>query len=1017
MATGNAELRLNVNTSKHIEFNAVTLNTQGFKSNVMHVTDLINQSDVIFLSEHWLSNAEKPLLNNIQNTHKLFFTPAEKQAAGRPYGGNCFFIRNQLVNEHHVIHEDSNILAIQLKSSEVNFILIGVYLSCYHDASSKEDYAQQLSNITAILQMYIDESDFMIMGDFQTFPSTIYDQHPRNNVKRNPLSPLLEQFINENDLKLVDIVEGEGPIYTYEHKTLQNQSYIDHIAILNNSRIHANNCIVHEKCSDNISDHQSIQTNIHIEPLPNLSSIIKDETSNIIPKGVWKNPDFQNNYRGEISHRFEESAREIDACANVERKILLIQDIMLASSIAAYHTTYQEKSAPPYSKDWWTPQLTTNKRILTTHFNAWRDQGFPKETDNLFFNRYRLARKNFRCAVKAAQNKIIAEKYNKINSLKRTDPRKFWINMRNLKQSSQKRAFNVNNKQSDDDITREFGDHFNTLLNNPKGKAVPVTRGLPEQSSDVFTTCPEDVKDAFEKLKEYKSNDYFGLVAEHFIHAGLEELPSHISSIYNAMFEQEDAPTSVGCSTLIPLVKSYKKSMKSANNYRGISLIPILLKILEYIILKKCPALKDSHRSQFGFKINSSTLHAEFLISETIHHYNKNGSSVFMCSLDAEKAFDCCNWSVLFEKLYYEKHIPLPVVKLLKSLYENGKYSVMYNGQRSYWFDASQGVFQGSILSPHLYNIYTEELLNTINEQQTAGTSIHGTFTGIISYADDIILLSPTRSGLQYLLNECTTYFNKTAISLNVGKTEFLVSKNHSETSPYIDINHHFIPCQNKLKHLGFMWSLKKNGLATLDEVNVQDRINKFWALIHSLIRGGSRFCHPYSIVELFRTLAIPTLTYGLELTHLSDTEMKKLDSEARKALKFLFNLSPYSKNYLNTYFYIKPISNTIINNKIHLLSRLMNNTSTSNVILKTMQSTTARYNSLVWDCLEITRENGLNIFDLLLNVEKIEVKPIYQQIPEEANSCIQNCIKFWNVGEQRKTFKNLLEESVPVQP
>ena len=120
-----------------------------------------------------------------------------------------------------------------------------------------------------------------------------------------------------------------------------------------------------------------------------------------------------------------------------------------------------------------------------------------------------------------------------------------------------------------------------------------------------------------------------------------------------------------------------------------------------------------------------------------------------MCSLDAEKAFDCCNWSVLFEKLYYEKHIPLPVVKLLKSLYENGKYSVMYNGQRSYWFDASQGVFQGSILSPHLYNIYTEELLNTINEQQTAGTSIHGTFTGIVSYADDIILLSPTRSGLQ----------------------------------------------------------------------------------------------------------------------------------------------------------------------------------------------------------------------------------------------------------------------------
>ena len=118
MAAENIDISTHINKQTDIELNITTLNTQGFKTNIMYINNLINQSDVLFLSEHWLSNAEKSLLENIsQTTHKLLFTPTEKKIAGRPYGGNCFLIRNQLVNEHHVIYEDSNILAIQLKSS------------------------------------------------------------------------------------------------------------------------------------------------------------------------------------------------------------------------------------------------------------------------------------------------------------------------------------------------------------------------------------------------------------------------------------------------------------------------------------------------------------------------------------------------------------------------------------------------------------------------------------------------------------------------------------------------------------------------------------------------------------------------------------------------------------------------------------------------------------------------------------------------------------------------------------
>ena len=244
---------------------------------------------------------------------------------------------------------------------------------------------------------------------------------------------------------------------------------------------------------------------------------------------------------------------------------------------------------------------------------------------------------------------------------------------------------------------------------------------------------------------------------------------------------------------------------------------------------------------------------------------------MYLCSLDAEKAFDSCNWDILFEKLYYEKNIPLQVVKVLKSLYTKGVYQVNYNGTISYRFKAAQGVFQGSILSPHLYNIYTEELLKVIANSTDAGTTLHNCFTGIIAYADDIILISSTISGLRKLLNKCQEYFNSTAITLNVEKTEFIRSGPAKHTqNAFIPLNGYHVHLQSSLKHLGFLWNTKKSGKACLSEKNVSERISKFWAVIYSLIKGGVRYCSPSSISELYRTLAVPTLTYGLELCSLT---------------------------------------------------------------------------------------------------------------------------------------------------
>ena len=107
--------------------------------------------------------------------------------------------------------------------NNTNMIIIGVYLTCNHDRSTIEKYSTQLNTLSAIIKMYMDEDEIMIVGDYQTFPSEIYDSASRNSPKRKPLSPLLHSFIEEHNLVLIKVTHGTGPTYIYQHKTLPNQ--------------------------------------------------------------------------------------------------------------------------------------------------------------------------------------------------------------------------------------------------------------------------------------------------------------------------------------------------------------------------------------------------------------------------------------------------------------------------------------------------------------------------------------------------------------------------------------------------------------------------------------------------------------------------------------------------------------------------------------------------------------------------------------------------------------------------
>ena len=93
----------------------------------------------------------------------------------------------------------------------------------------------------------------------------------------------------------------------------------------------------------------------------------------------------------------------------------------------------------------------------------------------------------------------------------------------------------------------------------------------------------------------------------------------------------------------------------------------------------------------------------------------------------------------------------------LKSLYNEVKCAVRINGQISYWFDVKIGLKQGCILSPLLFNLFINDLAQTVNNLE-CGASYGEGDVSILLYADDIVLVSDNKAKLQRMLSCLNDY-------------------------------------------------------------------------------------------------------------------------------------------------------------------------------------------------------------------------------------------------------------------
>ena len=304
-----------------------------------------------------------------------------------------------------------------------------------------------------------------------------------------------------------------------------------------------------------------------------------------------------------------------------------------------------------------------------------------------------------------------------------------------------------------------------------------------------------------------------------------------------------------------PVFKS--NDNQTFSNYRPISILPSISKVLEKIIYNRLLEF-ITHNDifsphQYGFRPNRST----YMAINDLYCRITGDLDSQKCSLgiflDLSKAFDTLNHQILLDKLNTYGIRGL-ANSWIKDYLSNRKQYVIYNNTNSAQSDIICGVPQGSILGPLLFLLY-------INDLPLSSPSSH-----FIIFADDTNILFSHKDPIQLQdlinteLKNISNWFKLNKLSLNIGKTNYMIFKNKYNNKPSHDLS---IQIDNK--HIERVDTTKFLGILIDSNLTWKPHTSHITKIV-SKYNGIFRKVRPYldneSLHTLYNTLVLPYLTY-----------------------------------------------------------------------------------------------------------------------------------------------------------
>ena len=733
-------------------FHCVHLNARSLSPKISEIKILASEimPSIFGISESWLDDSitnreiEIPGFSVIRNDRK------------RDGGGVCIYVHSSLAFNTRSDLLESNLEAVwvEIMLPKSKPLIVGV---CYRSQIHPEaDFIAKLDHVLSKISI---DSDIVILGDM------------------NMCSLKFDAYYK----KYQDMLKMTGCrqlIFTPTRVTATSKSAVDHV-ICNNMQNIQNYGVIKYGVSDHYMTFCSKRTS---------SLKVKTHKHNEIQIRSTKKYD-KNEFVNMLNNANWYSMYSSDT---VDDAWLNFRDIFTATldSVAPLKRVRIRNHSDP----WITSEILESIRER----DSWLRRSRKDRHDPDHYEKYRQARNRVQNEIRIAKRQYMV---NKIDENK-DNPKQLWKYLKDL-------GYQCNSKESGNIVLEVDGkkyhdkksvaNHFNEFFTQIASKLVSE---LPKQNNLMYNTDSDIFKDLYKHVQanafqlQDVCNDFIfkelcslnvskstGLdsIPARFLKDAAEIITGPITFIVNMSLRSGTFPNELKKAKVIPLYK--KKSRLDAGNYRPVSVLSIVSKILEKAVfnqLNKYLVEKNLiYQFQSGFRGSYSTDTCLIHLQDHIRKETAAGKFTGMILLDIQKAFDSVDHNILCKKL---SALGVQSTAWFHSYLSDRKQIVNISGVESDPLTITCGVPQGSILGPLLFLCYVNDMSTSIN-------------CLMLQYADDSAIIFSDKDPekishvLRTNLESCNKWLIENKLSLHMGKTELILFGSKRKLTNYHDFS------------------------------------------------------------------------------------------------------------------------------------------------------------------------------------------------------------------------------------
>ena len=359
---------------------------------------------------------------------------------------------------------------------------------------------------------------------------------------------------------------------------------------------------------------------------------------------------------------------------------------------------------------------------------------------------------------------------------------------------------------------------------------------------------------------------------------------------FNKLFSHAVQPKDLNINFLMTLFK--KGEIEDPDNYRGIAIGSALGKIFSLILLDRLESvIQISHPispNQIGFKKGHRTSDHIYVLKTIVDKIVKNEKGkLFVAFIDFRKAYDRINRTLLFLKLQ-RLGIQGLFYNNIKALYKSVYYQIKVKGGYLEPIASKFGLKQGGVLSPLLFNLYVDDMKFIFDDKCDPVTLLMKPLSHLL-YADDLLLLSTSESGLKTCLSKLESYCNMWQLEINIKKCKVVIfnSAGRRLCGPQFLFQGKIMELAQSYCYLGL--ELTCGGTFKAARNNLIDKAKKAMFPLRSLI---AQFKLPCSqAIKLFHSMIKPIALYNAEnLAHLTYREIEAINENKISLLEYMSN-------------------------------------------------------------------------------------------------------------------------------